>query len=81
MTTDNDVDPAINGGHRQRRPLDGSIGFVGLGRMGSAMAANLAADLNVAAALVNIKATTTERLGFIGRQEGLAAMASVLLSG
>jgi 2-C-methyl-D-erythritol 4-phosphate cytidylyltransferase/2-C-methyl-D-erythritol 2,4-cyclodiphosphate synthase len=45
------------------------------------MAANLAADLNVAAARINIKATTTERLGFIGRQEGLAAMASVLLSG
>jgi 3-hydroxyisobutyrate dehydrogenase-like beta-hydroxyacid dehydrogenase len=34
---------SINGGHRQRLPLDGSIGFVGLGRMGSAMAANLAA--------------------------------------
>jgi 2-C-methyl-D-erythritol 4-phosphate cytidylyltransferase / 2-C-methyl-D-erythritol 2,4-cyclodiphosphate synthase len=46
----------------------------------AAMAANLAADLNVAAALVNIKATTTERLGFIGRKEGLAAMASVLVS-
>jgi 2-C-methyl-D-erythritol 4-phosphate cytidylyltransferase / 2-C-methyl-D-erythritol 2,4-cyclodiphosphate synthase len=45
-----------------------------------AMAQNLAADLNVAASLVNIKATTTERLGFIGRKEGLAAMASVLLS-
>jgi 2-C-methyl-D-erythritol 4-phosphate cytidylyltransferase/2-C-methyl-D-erythritol 2,4-cyclodiphosphate synthase len=46
----------------------------------SAMAANLAADLNVSPQLINIKATTTERLGFIGRQEGLAAMASVLLS-
>jgi 2-C-methyl-D-erythritol 4-phosphate cytidylyltransferase/2-C-methyl-D-erythritol 2,4-cyclodiphosphate synthase len=46
-----------------------------------AMAANLAADLEVAAALINIKATTTERLGFIGRKEGLAAMATVLLSG
>jgi 2-C-methyl-D-erythritol 4-phosphate cytidylyltransferase/2-C-methyl-D-erythritol 2,4-cyclodiphosphate synthase len=46
-----------------------------------AMAANLAQDLEVAAALINIKATTTERLGFIGRKEGLAAMASVLLSG
>jgi 2-C-methyl-D-erythritol 4-phosphate cytidylyltransferase/2-C-methyl-D-erythritol 2,4-cyclodiphosphate synthase len=46
-----------------------------------AMAANLAADLDVAAELINIKATTTERLGFIGRKEGLAAMASVLLSG
>jgi 2-C-methyl-D-erythritol 4-phosphate cytidylyltransferase/2-C-methyl-D-erythritol 2,4-cyclodiphosphate synthase len=45
-----------------------------------AMAANLAADLGAAAAAINIKATTTERLGFIGRQEGLAALASVLLA-
>jgi 2-C-methyl-D-erythritol 4-phosphate cytidylyltransferase/2-C-methyl-D-erythritol 2,4-cyclodiphosphate synthase len=45
-----------------------------------AMAANLAADLGVPATLVNIKATTTERLGFIGRKEGLAALASVLLT-
>jgi 2-C-methyl-D-erythritol 2,4-cyclodiphosphate synthase len=45
----------------------------------AAMAANLAADLNVAPALINIKATTTEKLGFIGRQEGLAAQATVLL--
>jgi 2-C-methyl-D-erythritol 4-phosphate cytidylyltransferase / 2-C-methyl-D-erythritol 2,4-cyclodiphosphate synthase len=44
-----------------------------------AMAANLAADLGVPAQLINIKATTTERLGFIGRGEGLAALASVLL--
>jgi 2-C-methyl-D-erythritol 4-phosphate cytidylyltransferase/2-C-methyl-D-erythritol 2,4-cyclodiphosphate synthase len=51
-----------------------------IGAHRGAMAANLAADLNVAAALVNIKATTTERLGFIGRKEGLAAMASVLLA-
>jgi 2-C-methyl-D-erythritol 2,4-cyclodiphosphate synthase len=43
------------------------------------MAANLAADLGVQPKLVNIKATTTERLGFIGRGEGLAALASVLL--
>jgi 2-C-methyl-D-erythritol 4-phosphate cytidylyltransferase / 2-C-methyl-D-erythritol 2,4-cyclodiphosphate synthase len=47
----------------------------------SAMAANLAADLDAAAAVINIKATTTERLGFIGRKEGLAALASVLLTG
>jgi 2-C-methyl-D-erythritol 4-phosphate cytidylyltransferase / 2-C-methyl-D-erythritol 2,4-cyclodiphosphate synthase len=45
-----------------------------------AMAENLAADLEVPASLINIKATTTERLGFIGRKEGLAAMASVLLA-
>jgi 2-C-methyl-D-erythritol 4-phosphate cytidylyltransferase / 2-C-methyl-D-erythritol 2,4-cyclodiphosphate synthase len=47
----------------------------------SAMAANLAADLDARAAVINIKATTTERLGFIGRKEGLAALASVLLAG
>jgi 2-C-methyl-D-erythritol 4-phosphate cytidylyltransferase / 2-C-methyl-D-erythritol 2,4-cyclodiphosphate synthase len=45
----------------------------------SAMAENLAADLGVAAGRINIKATTTERLGFIGRGEGLAASAAVLL--
>ncbi len=44
MTIDNDLDLAIDAGHRQRRSLDGSIGFIGLGRMGSAMAANLAAE-------------------------------------
>jgi 2-C-methyl-D-erythritol 2,4-cyclodiphosphate synthase len=45
----------------------------------AAMAANLSADLGVPAQLVNVKATTTERMGFIGRGEGLAALASVLL--
>jgi len=45
----------------------------------AAMAANLAADLGIDAQLINIKATTTERLGFIGRGEGLAASAAVLL--
>lgn len=46
-----------------------------------AMAQNLAADLGVPAERINIKATTTERLGFIGRGEGLAASAAVLLGG
>jgi 2-C-methyl-D-erythritol 4-phosphate cytidylyltransferase / 2-C-methyl-D-erythritol 2,4-cyclodiphosphate synthase len=51
-----------------------------IGAHRGAMAANLAADLGVAPGAVNIKATTTERLGFIGRGEGLAALASVLLA-
>jgi 2-C-methyl-D-erythritol 2,4-cyclodiphosphate synthase len=43
------------------------------------MVANIAADLDIAAATVNIKATTTEQLGFIGRLEGIAAQAVALL--
>jgi 2-C-methyl-D-erythritol 2,4-cyclodiphosphate synthase len=40
---------------------------------------NIAADLGVAPAHVNIKATTTEHLGFLGRVEGIAAQAVALL--
>lgn len=39
----------------------------------------LADDLGCAPAALNIKATTTEKLGFIGRQEGIAAEAVVLV--
>lgn len=43
------------------------------------MQERLAADMDVESGQVNIKATTTEKLGFCGREEGIAAMAVVLL--
>ncbi len=45
-----------------------------------AIRARIAQLLGVAPERVNVKATTTEQMGFVGREEGLAAMASVLLS-
>ncbi|NMM38500.1 MAG: 2-C-methyl-D-erythritol 2,4-cyclodiphosphate synthase [Glaciimonas sp.] len=43
------------------------------------MVANLAEDLGVAAGQVNIKAKTNEKLGALGREEGIAAQAVVLV--
>ena len=43
------------------------------------MIGNIAEDLGVAPAALNIKATTTEHLGFVGRVEGIAAQAVALI--
>jgi len=43
------------------------------------MIGNIAADLAIAPAMVNLKATTTEHLGFLGRVEGIAAQAVALI--
>jgi 2-C-methyl-D-erythritol 2,4-cyclodiphosphate synthase len=44
-----------------------------------AMRANIAADLQVDVDFINVKATTTEKLGFEGRKEGIAVQAVVLI--
>jgi 2-C-methyl-D-erythritol 2,4-cyclodiphosphate synthase len=43
------------------------------------MIGNIASDLGLAPAAINIKATTTEHLGFVGRIEGIAAQAVALV--
>jgi 2-C-methyl-D-erythritol 2,4-cyclodiphosphate synthase len=43
------------------------------------MIGNIASDLGIAPAAINIKATTTEQLGFLGRAEGIAASAVALI--
>jgi 2-C-methyl-D-erythritol 2,4-cyclodiphosphate synthase len=45
----------------------------------AAMCGNISEDLKVAVDRINVKATTTEKLGFEGRKEGIAVQAIVLL--
>ena len=50
-----------------------------IGPHAQAMRENLAADLGCEIDRISVKATTTEKLGFCGRAEGIAAQACVLL--
>lgn len=52
-----------------------------IGPHAAAMAQKIAQILGIEPGRVSIKATTSERLGFTGREEGIAAMATTLLTG
>lgn len=51
-----------------------------IGPHSARMVANIAQDLGLDETAVNVKATTTERLGFTGRGEGIAAQAVCLVA-
>lgn len=51
-----------------------------IGPHAAAMVANIAADLEVEAGAVNVKAKTNEHLGYLGRKEGIAATVVALIA-
>ena len=59
--------------------LSNVAGFPRIGPHRPAMRASLAAILGTGSEAVSVKATTTERLGFTGRGEGIAAQAIATL--
>ena len=71
-------------GRRQLRVVNADITVVAqspkLAPYVDAMGVHISSDLQVEAGCVNVKATTTEHLGFTGREEGIAAFAVVLLT-
>jgi len=70
-------------GERSLRVVNADVTLIAqaprLGPHREAIRARIAALLGIESARVNIKATTTEALGFLGRREGIAAQAVVLL--
>ena len=50
-----------------------------IGTHADAMRAELARIMGIEVARVSVKATTSERLGFTGREEGIAALATAAL--
>ena len=61
------------------RPMSPSAAAPKMAPHIAAMCANVAADLGVSVGQVNIKAKTNEKLGYLGREEGIAAEAVALL--
>jgi len=70
-------------GERSLRVVNADVTLIAqaprLGPHREAIRARIAALLGIEPVRVNIKATTTEALGFLGRREGIAAQAVVLL--